>query len=305
MKPLVSVIIATHNRAEFIAETVESAIGQTYRRIEIIVVDDGSTDDTRQVLKKYENKIKYIYQDRAERSKARNRGFRYSQGEYIAFLDSDDIWLPQKIEKQVKVLNERQDVGLVYVDVQFIDAKGEPHSGGARWDTRKRDVLYEDLMTNNIVTGTTSSAMIRRSCLDKVGLFDETMNTCEDLDLYRRISEYYPFHAIASPLVRFRVHDTNTQRNASAMARGWETIVKKISAETPSRFDYYKNEAIVRILAQIAGLYRQDGRIERFLLFLGRSLFSKPNWLLRLSFWRDLFRLYSEKYFTARADAGN
>jgi glycosyltransferase involved in cell wall biosynthesis len=238
MEPLVSVIIATYNRAEFIGQAVESAVDQTYGKIEIIVIDDGSTDNTHEVLKKYEGKIKYIYQKRAERSAARNRGFRHSRGDYIAFLDSDDVWLPEKIEKQVEVLNERQDVGLVYVDVQFIDASGQPFDGHVRWDGRKRDVLYEDLMTNNIVTGTTSSAMIRRACLDKVGLFDESMNTCEDLDLFRRIALHYKFHNISSPLVKFRIHDANTQQDASAMARGWETIVRKISTETPRQFEY-------------------------------------------------------------------
>lgn len=298
--PLVSVIIATHNRAGFVVQAVESVLNQTYANIETILVDDGSTDNTREVLRKYQDKIHYYYQERSERSRARNEGFKRSKGDYIAFLDSDDLWLPTKIESQVQLLNEKPDVGLVYASVEFIDTDGNPYDGNLSWDEPQRQVLYEDLMTHNIVTGTTSSAMIRRTCLEKVGLFDESMNTCEDLDLYRRIARYYQFHQIDLPLVKFRVHGGNTQHNASSMATGWEITIEKISGDTPPRFEYYKNEAIMKILSQIASLYRQDGQLCRFFGFCAKSLFHRPNWVLRYSFWRDALRLAIEKYFVKR-----
>ena len=289
--PLVSVIIPTYNRAGFVSQTLQSVLDQTYERMEIVVVDDGSIDNTREVLREYQDKIKYIYQERSERSKARNEGFRHSQGDYIAFLDSDDVWLPTKIQKQVQILNEKPDVGLVYVGVQFIDTEGNPYDEDVSWDKPTREELYEDLMTHNIVTGTTSSAMIRRTCLEKVGLFDESMNTCEDLDLYRRIARYYGFHKIDLPLVKFRIHPKNTQHNAGAMAKGWEVIVNKISQDTPPHFEYYRNEAIIKILFHIASLYRQDGQMYSFFIFCAKSVFHRPNWILRFAFWRDLVRL--------------
>ncbi len=129
MQPLVSVIIPTYNRAALVVQAVQSALNQTYTNMEIIVVNDGSTDNTPEILKEYEGKIKYVYQERSERSKARNEGFRHSTGSYIAFLDSDDLWLPTKIEKQVEVLNKKADVGLVYVGGQFIDTKGNLYDG--------------------------------------------------------------------------------------------------------------------------------------------------------------------------------
>jgi glycosyltransferase involved in cell wall biosynthesis len=291
MEPLVSVIIATHNRAEFVGQTLKSVLDQTHKGIEVIVVDDGSTDNTADLLKQYEGRIKYVYQERSERSKARNRGVKHSRGTYIAFLDSDDLWLPEKIERQVQLLNERPDVGVVYTDVQFIDAKGNAYSDEISWDVPKRQVLYEDLMTHNVITGTTSSVMIRRECLDKVGLFDESMDACEDLDLFRRIAQYYTFYKIELPLVRFRIHPGSTQVNASAMAKGWETTIEKISRNTPREFKYYKTEAIIKILSQIAHLYRCDGRLDRFLFFCAKSLFHRPNWILRHGFWRDVVKL--------------
>jgi glycosyltransferase involved in cell wall biosynthesis len=297
MEPLVSVIIPTHNRAELVRQAVQSVVNQTYRKIEIIVVDDGSTDDTREVLGTYGGRIKYIYQERSERSKARNEGFRHSRGDYIAFLDSDDLWLPMKIEKQVQILNDKRDVGVVYTDVQFIDRHGNPHNGEFVWDTSQREVLYEDLMTHNVITGTTSSVMVRRTCLDKVGLFDESMNTCEDLDLYRRIARYHNFYKIDLPLVKFRIHDRNTQHNASAMAKGWEIIIEKISRDTPREFEHYKNEAIIKILSQIVKLYRQDGRLRSFFSFCAKSVSQRPNWILTYGFWRDLLTLTWTRIF--------
>jgi glycosyltransferase involved in cell wall biosynthesis len=289
--PLVSVIIPTHDRAKFVDLAVGSVLSQTYPRIEVIVVDDGSTDNTWDVLKKYEGKIEYVYQERSERSKARNHGFRHSAGEYICFLDSDDLWLPTKIEKQVEVLNENLEVGAVYAGVQFIDKKGDPCGAEIVWDAPKRQALYEDLMTHNVITGTTSSVMFRRSCLNRVGLFDESMNTCEDLELYLRVARSFKLHKIDLPLVKFRIHGENTQSHGSLMAKGWETILRKISENTPAEFQYYKNEAIVKILAKIASLYYKDRRLGAFSLFCIKSAFDRPNWLIRRGFWEDLLRL--------------
>lgn len=295
MEPLVSVIIPTYNRADLVVQAVESVVNQTYKKIEIVVVDDGSTDNTCEVVKKYQDKIKYIYQERSERSKARNRGFGCSRGDYVAFLDSDDLWLPTKIEKQVQVLNEEPRVGLVYTNVQFIDRNGSAHDGNISWDAPERVALYEDLMTHNVITGTTSSVMVRRTCLEEVGLFDESMNTCEDLDLYRRIARHYKFYKIDLPLVRFRIHAGNTQHNASAMAKGWESIIRKISRDTPADFQYYKNEAIIKIISQVACLYRQDGRLFGFFPFCVRSIYNGTNWVFSYGFWRDLARISLKK----------
>jgi len=295
MEPLVSVIIPTYNRSGFVVQAVQSVLDQTYSNVETIVVDDGSTDNTHEVLRKYQDRISYVYQERSERSKTRNEGFRHSRGNYIAFLDSDDIWLPTKIEEQVQILKEKAAVGVVYTNVQFIDEPGNQYDGELSWDEPIRQVLYEDLMTHNVVTGTTSSAMIRRTCLEKVGLFDESMNACEDLDLYRRIARYWEFYKIDLPLVKFRVHPGSTQHNCTMMAKGLEITIRKISRDTPPEFEYYKNEAIIKNLSQIASLYRQDGRLYRFFAFCAKSIFDIPNWILTYSFLKDLVRLFLSK----------
>jgi glycosyltransferase involved in cell wall biosynthesis len=297
MEPLVSVIIPTYNRADYVVQAVESVLCQTYGNIETIIVDDGSTDNTAEVLSNYQDQINYIYQERSERSKARNEGFRHSKGDYIAFLDSDDAWLPTKVEQQVWVLNEEPNVGLVYAAVKFIDINGAPHCGELWWDEPVRKVLYEDLMTHNVITGSLSTIMVRRECLDRAGLFDESMNICEDLDLYRRIAAHYKFHKIDSVLVKIRIHEDNTQRDLSAMAKGWEATICKISRDTPPEFEYYKNEAIVKLLSKIASLYKQDSRFYSFFSFCIKSVFHRPNWILKYGFWQDVLKLTILKYF--------
>jgi len=297
MDPLVSVIIPTYNRAEYVSQAVQSVLNQTYGQIETIVVDDGSSDSTPEVLSKYQDQIDYMYQERSERSKARNEGFRHSKGDFIAFLDSDDVWLPTKIEKQVRVLNEYPNVGLVYTGVQFIDSRGAPCSQELRWDEPVREALYEDLMTHNVITGSLSSILVLRQCLERVGLFDESMVACEDLDLYRRIAKYYGFHKIDLPLVKIRIHGANTQGGFATMAKGWETTIRKISQDTPREFEYYKYEAIIKILSKLAALSKRDAQLGSFFSFLAGALFHRPNWILAFGLWQALFRLSLKKYF--------
>jgi glycosyltransferase involved in cell wall biosynthesis len=308
MEPLVSVIIPTYNRSRFLSETLDSVLNQTYKDTEIIVVDDGSTDGTAQLVRKYARRIRYIYQKRSERSSARNRGVRESCGEYVAFLDSDDLWLPEKIERQVKVLNEKREIGVVYTDVQFIDECGRAYEGTICWAAlqRKRRSLYEDLMTRNVISGSASSVLLRRECLETAGPFDEGMNACEDLDLWRRLAAHYRFHKIDLPLVKLRVHVENTQDRLGTMAKGYETILWKIwRQETPPKSAGYKNEAIIKLLAQIASLHRQDHNLRRFFWFCGRSLLEKSNWFLAWGFWRDFLRLYCERLDRSRRFHGN
>lgn len=293
MDPLVSVIIPTYNRAAFVAKAVESVLNQTYKRMEIIVVDDGSTDNTYEALKRYEGRIRYIYQQRSERSRARNRGFRHSRGDYIAFLDSDDLWLPTKIKRQVRIFLEEPEVGIVYTDIEFIDKNGSPYGGNICWEAlkRRRASLYEDLMSENVISGSTSSVLIRRECLEKVGLFDETMSACEDLDLWRRLAQHFQFSKIDMQLVRLTVHVDNTQCQLSAMAKGYETIIRKICESTPPEHKYYRNEAIIRLLSRIANSYRCDGRLHLFFLFCVKAIFQQPNWIAKPYFWLDFLRL--------------
>ena len=115
-EPLVTVVIPTYNRADYIAETIESVLSQTYRNIEVIVIDDGSTDGTAQVVAPFIPRVSYVQQENAERGASRNHGLRLARGKYVAFLDSDDVWLPTKVADDVAYLEARPDVGLIHTD---------------------------------------------------------------------------------------------------------------------------------------------------------------------------------------------
>jgi glycosyltransferase involved in cell wall biosynthesis len=306
MQPLVSVIIPTYNRADFLGQALDSALGQTYKRMEIIVVDDGSTDQTAQLLDTYRKHIRYIYQEHSERSKARNLGITESSGEYIAFLDSDDLWLPEKVECQVKILRKDRSIGVSYTGVQYMNEDGSPYEGKICWAglERRRRYLYEDLMTRNVISGSASSVLLRRDCLDVAGGFDETMNACEDMDLWRRLALCCRFHKIDLPLVKLRIHPSNTQGGRSEMAKGYQKILWKICRENiPFESRRYRNEAIVKLLAQIASLYRQDHSRGRTILLCGKCLATNIHCLLTMTFWYDLFRVGRNRFDRSPGDA--
>ena len=122
--PKVSVVICTYNLARYICEAIESVLNQTYRDYELIVIDDGSVDNTKAILNKYVGKLRYIYRENGGLPSARNLGIRLSKGKYVAFLDADDIWLPDKLQKQVKAIEEDDDVGLFYTAKYMMDANG-------------------------------------------------------------------------------------------------------------------------------------------------------------------------------------
>lgn len=208
----VSVIIPTYNRAELIIETIQSVLDQTFDDFEIIVVDDGSTDNTKQVVDGFkDSRIKYIYQENRGVANARNNGIKASSGEYIAFLDSDDMWLPENLELKVKMLDSHPDVALVSSDCYLID-----DDTGATvhrfWDKRPYDHLLEQvggprqpLALATLLTPT--AALIRRRVfVEEVGVFDESLRYSSDWDIWLRILPRLPIKMIDTPLAKYRKH---------------------------------------------------------------------------------------------------
>ncbi|HWQ03791.1 MAG TPA: glycosyltransferase [Longilinea sp.] len=210
--PRVSVIIPTYNSARFIAGTLDSVFAQSFRDFEVIVVDDGSTDNTREVLQPFQNRIQYIYQQNSERSAARNNALSHTQSEYIAFLDSDDLWAPEKLERQVAVLDANPQVSLVFCQARYLDESGKPVSFcGQTLDGEPGEGLviadYSiPLLSSNVVAGGGSAAMVRRRLLDEVGKFDLDLVQSEDWDMWVRLAQLGPFAYIPEPLASYRVY---------------------------------------------------------------------------------------------------
>lgn len=212
--PKVSVIIPTYNREEFICETIQSVLDQTYKDFEIIVVDDGSTDNTKKKLEIFGSKIKLIEQKNSERAVARNNGVKNSSGNYIAFLDSDDIWVKDKLEKQVDILDSNKDIILVYGQSHRINEKREKIKTAKRQLEGYSGNIFEELLMRNFITSPTP--MIRREYFEMTTGFQTKYIPYEDWEFWLRFSLLGKFYFIAKPLSYYRIHPEQSVKLASA-----------------------------------------------------------------------------------------
>ncbi len=195
--PLISVIIPTYNRGWIIKEAIDSVLVQDYVNYELIVVDDGSTDDTHDILNSYQNNLLVLRQNNKGVSAARNRGLAAASGHFGAFLDSDDLWLPQKLSRQVDFFQSNPDTLICQTEEIWI-------RNNVRVNPKKRHkklsgMIFEPSLSLCLVSP--SAVMIKRSLFEEVGFFDETLPACEDYDLWLRVSCRHPVHLIDTPLI--------------------------------------------------------------------------------------------------------
>lgn len=221
MPPLVSVVIPCYNSERYVAQTVESVLAQTYPAIEIIVVDDGSTDATPRVLESYRTRITYLRQANRGPAAARNAGLRVASGAYLLFLDSDDLLTPTSVAVKAAFLEQRPQYGLVYSAWQQINQDGTRVLGEVR-PARQGQVLTALLRREFFFFP--GAALIRRACLDAVGAFDETAYGTEDADLWIRLARAgYAFGYIDEPLFIYRFHDASiTARVDPRQIASWQ-----------------------------------------------------------------------------------
>lgn len=219
---MVSVIIPAYNKADFTCRAVESVLNQTYKNIELIVVDDGSTDDTRQRLSVYADRIQYIYKDNGGACSARNLGMRHAKGDLIGFLDCDDMYAVNKVELGVEYLNSHPEAGFIHTAAYFIEREDQVVSTYSHRKSRHQGWISRRLIFGNYICN--STVMVRRSCLDTVGLFDESIFTPADWDLCLRLAERYRVGYINIPLTKYRVSD-NYIFNRLELAQKEELVV--------------------------------------------------------------------------------
>jgi len=201
--PSVAVVIPSYNCAHYLAEAVDSVLAQTYRDFEVIVIDDGSTDNTAEVAARFGSRIRCIHQENRGLPAARNRGIRESQSPYIAFLDADDAWFPEKLAEQIPAFSADPEVGLVYSDLQVLYDDGQlaPSFLGTRPLAASGYVFDRILRSGFIIP---SSVVVRRAAIDNVGLFDESMRSHEDVELWSRICHRWKVQLVSKPLVTRR-----------------------------------------------------------------------------------------------------
>jgi len=216
-QPLVSVIIPTYNYGEFLGEAVHSVQAQSYATREIIIVDDGSTDDTQGIVRTFGDDVRYVRQANAGPSVARNNGIEHARGDFVGFLDADDLWLPEKLAKQMALFDQLgASVGLIGTGTyDKFDGAGERIE--EKLLPQRKNVTVDKtalLMRNHIAC---SSALVRRSCLEHVGGFDNTLRYCEDWDLWLRISRHYDVAVVDEPLVHRKQHHASASKHLEQM----------------------------------------------------------------------------------------
>jgi glycosyltransferase involved in cell wall biosynthesis len=217
MCELISVVIPTYNRAEVLLDAINSVLSQTYKNFEIIIVDDGSTDNTQEIIKKINDaRIKYFYQENSGVSSARNKGIKTANGDYIAFLDSDDLWHPQKLEKQLAIFTKDKNIGLVSCNSLYQTFSGETVFVKKSFASNKKEVISYILSYPDKVYTGTPTLMIKKDCFDKVGYFDEQMSFCEDWDIFFRIALFYEIYFIDEILTYVRVQEDNSTKTGKS-----------------------------------------------------------------------------------------
>ena len=230
--PEVSVIIAAYNRAHLVGLTIESVLAQTYQDFEVAVVDDGSTDNTREVVARYEvlagGKLRYIYQPNGGLSAARNTGCRMARGRYLAFLDADDLWKPGKLAKQVPVLEANPHVGLVSAMAEVINADGTQVLGIK--PARPAGATLREMVTEG--TQPPSSFLVRRNASESIGHFDPAITRgVEDVDYCFRLARRWKFICLPDVLIQYRCHDTNLSSEPVGTYRGYVQTYRKLLAD--------------------------------------------------------------------------
>lgn len=249
--PKISVIIPTYNHVLHLGQAIDSVLDQTYGNYEIIVVDDGSTDNTRHLVEGYGDSARYIYQENRGLAGARNTGIRSARGIFMAFLDADDYFEKDNLEKKIPFLESHPEIDWVYSDWDYLDEDNHfLERGSIKWsyrDKKLKSALFEELLYNrNFISPCT--VVVKKSVMEAVGYFDPDVVCQEDWDLWLRLSLKYPSHYIDEVLVHVVGHPDSLSKNFSKWVHGNALIVNKLNRTIPLDFPNRKR-ALARLNA--------------------------------------------------------
>ena len=284
--PLVSVVIATYNMGKYVTEAVRSVLGQTMSDLEVIVVDDGSTDATREALSEFtgDSRVQLLFQTNQGQPKAKNAGYRAARGQFIAFCDADDYWLPQKLEWQLPVFEADAGVGVVCSPILKLLPNGS--LVGQERDFYRGDILDALFMENRIPFGT---AVVRRECMDQAGGFDESVPMGIDWALWLKVATRWKFDYVSQPTYVYRIWDGQMSRNWRGRYECAFRIMDSFQQAHPGRVspDVVK-DAYSATYTNLARLHARHTSVMESLRCLSSALRYRP---FSRSAWRLLFTL--------------
>lgn len=286
--PSVSVVIPTYNRAEYLRQALASVFAQSFAPWEVIVVDDGSSDRTPEVVQAFGAKVRYVRQDHQGIAAARNRGLEVAQGEVIAWLDADDLWEPNYLSTVVPLLTDDATLDGVYSGLRYIDAAGNLLPQSSRKVVKPAD-LYSSLAEECFIQ--TSTFAVRRRCFARVGGFDLAFQICEDYDMFLRLAKECTIVGVPLPLVRYRVHGHSTMNDVDTLCRfRLEVPRKHFGPEEgdPLTWPDGKRRAYACAYRFVALAHIQSGRAEQGWQFLAKGASIWPEILGRLDTFYEL-----------------
>ncbi len=288
--PLVSAVIPAYNAESFLKETIESVLAQTYGNIECIVVNDGSTDGTAEVAKSFGDRIRYFEKPNGGVSSARNLGIANARGELIAFLDADDLWHTEKIEKQVSFCLEHDELGMVYCGSLDVSEKLETIQENP---VMAQNALVEEILLLGTATGRiASTAMARKHTLDLVGKFDEKLSTSADADYICRLIRKTKLSGIPEPLTLYRVHGNQMHHNLYALDHDMNIVLDKLysTADLPDWIREIERRAYARLESTLAVGYFSRGQFRKAIRHAFNAIRRQP-----LTFMQSIARLVRSK----------
>ena len=280
---MISVIIPTYNSVKYISEAICSVLLQTCTDYEIIVIDDGSTDSTREIIENNFTQVRYFYVQNQGVSRARNYGIRRARGEFIAFLDADDLWLPEKLEKQLKVFDADQELMMVFTEHRVFDTNGFRK---AIFSKKKRlmkgDVVKNIFLYSHVALPT---VMVRRQVFQEIGYFEEDLKAAEDDNLWMRIALKFRIHLLDEVLVHCRWTENSLSRSASNLFSGVLKNVDLIENKYP---DLRKRLGRANIRKKKSDIYSFYGY---FLFSSGDYAMAKRYYLKSITFYPKISSL--------------
>ena len=276
---LVSVVLATYNTERFLAEAIRSVLDQTYEHLELIVVDDGSTDGSRELIAQFlgDPRVRYFYQPNAGQPAADNLGIAQTRGSFVAFIDADDVWSVDKLQKQMALFGTSPKIGVVYTSIARIDATGGPVASGdvTRYDGR----VTERLFVHNFVPF--SSAVARRECFEQVGTFDTSLRTSYDYDLWLRVSVKYEFAVVPEAAVLYRVWPGQISRNHRILYDCGMRVMRRFQAANPGALsaEVIREAWASTYTSRAYCTWKFEGATWRAMADYGRALWVNPIYL--------------------------
>ncbi|MGB3510839.1 MAG: glycosyltransferase [Microcoleaceae cyanobacterium] len=293
--PLISVIIPAYNSEKTIRETVESVLKQTFTDFELIVVNDGSTDSTLDILSTIEDpRLKIFSYPNAGSNPTRNRGFSHASGEYIAFLDADDLWTPDKLEAQLKALQENPQAAVAYSWCDRIDESSQFLREGGHFSANGN--IYARLLLTNILENG-SNPLIGRDAFTKVGGFDESVLAMQDRDLYLRLAAHYSFVAVPRVQLFYRVSTVSLSSNVLKLEFAGLRVIKAAFQEAPESLKYLKPHSFGNFYKYLTYkalmAYPERRKALSASRFLVNAVRNDPVLLRRRIIWKVLFKVGS------------